>query len=114
MGMGCMIVRGTAQAGSRPWLVPPTTTHTQDRDRRTMLFEERLEACERRRLDGNALFAEGKYTEALAKYAMVSELTGPAAAACREGDMAAWVLLGRQGQKPAGALLAAPALCSRT
>jgi hypothetical protein len=43
----------------------------QDRDRRTMLFEERLEAAERRRMDGNALFAEGKYTEALAKYALV-------------------------------------------
>ena len=37
-----------------------------------MLFEERLEAAERRRLEGNALFADGKYTEALAKYALVS------------------------------------------
>lgn len=45
----------------------------QDRDRRTMLFEERLEAAERRRMDGNALFAEGKYTEALAKYALVRD-----------------------------------------
>lgn len=45
---------------------------TQDRDRRTMLFEERLEAAERRRLEGNALFAEGKHKEALAKYALVS------------------------------------------
>jgi hypothetical protein len=41
-------------------------------ERRTMLYEERLEAAERRRKEGNALFAEGKYTEALAKYAMVS------------------------------------------
>jgi hypothetical protein len=37
-----------------------------------MLYEERLEAAERRKKEGNALFAEGKYTEALAKYAMVS------------------------------------------
>lgn len=36
-----------------------------------MLFEERLEAAERRRLEGNALFADGKYNEALAKYKMV-------------------------------------------
>lgn len=47
-------------------------TSAQDRDRRTMLFEERLEAAERRRLEGNALFAEAKYKEALAKYALVS------------------------------------------
>ncbi|WIA11718.1 hypothetical protein OEZ85_011813 [Tetradesmus obliquus] len=39
-------------------------------DRRTMLYEERLEAAERRRKEGNALFGEGKFTEALAKYAM--------------------------------------------
>jgi hypothetical protein len=39
-----------------------------------MLYEERLEAAERRRKEGNGLFAEGKYTEALAKYAMVSTL----------------------------------------
>jgi hypothetical protein len=41
-----------------------------------MLFEERLEAAERRRLEGNTLFADAKYTEALAKYALVG---GPAA-----------------------------------
>eukprot|EP00882_Tetradesmus_deserticola_P015422 GHRQ01016433.1.p1 GENE.GHRQ01016433.1~~GHRQ01016433.1.p1 ORF type:complete len:408 (+),score=180.53 GHRQ01016433.1:412-1635(+) len=39
-------------------------------DRRTMLYEERLEAAERRRKEGNVLFAAGKHTEALAKYAM--------------------------------------------
>ncbi|KAI8466791.1 MAG: 42 kDa peptidyl-prolyl isomerase-like protein [Monoraphidium minutum] len=39
-------------------------------DRRGMLYEERLEAAERRRLEGNALFAEGKMVEALGKYAM--------------------------------------------
>jgi hypothetical protein len=39
-----------------------------------MLFEERLEAAERRRLEGNTLFAEGKYKEALAKYALVRTL----------------------------------------
>lgn len=35
-----------------------------------MLFEERLEAAERRRLDGNAFFKAGSMTEALGKYAM--------------------------------------------
>eukprot|EP00879_Flechtneria_rotunda_P005210 GHRR01005492.1.p1 GENE.GHRR01005492.1~~GHRR01005492.1.p1 ORF type:complete len:384 (+),score=144.45 GHRR01005492.1:94-1245(+) len=39
-------------------------------ERRQMLYEERLEAAERRRLEGNQLFADGKYTEALGKYAM--------------------------------------------
>jgi hypothetical protein len=36
-----------------------------------MFFEERLEAAERRRLDGNTLFAARQYKEALAKYALV-------------------------------------------
>mgnify|MGYP006295215473 CR=1 FL=1 len=36
-----------------------------------MLYEERLERAEQRRLQGNQLFAEGKYREALAKYAVV-------------------------------------------
>ena len=35
-----------------------------------MLFEERLEAAERRRLDGNAHFKAGNTTDALGKYAM--------------------------------------------
>lgn len=35
-----------------------------------MLFEERLEAAERRRIDGNELFKAGSTTEALGKYAM--------------------------------------------
>ena len=35
-----------------------------------MMYEDRLEAAERRRLDGNALFAAGSATEALGKYAM--------------------------------------------
>ena len=35
-----------------------------------MLFEERLEAAERRRLEGNRLFQGGSYTDALGKYAM--------------------------------------------
>eukprot|EP00775_Hariotina_reticulata_P007506 gene7506-7716_t len=43
---------------------------SEDVDRRSMLFEERLEAAERRRLEGNALFADGKFTEALGKYAL--------------------------------------------
>ena len=33
-----------------------------------MLFEERLEAAQRRRADGNAAFAEGRLQEALSKY----------------------------------------------
>lgn len=48
-----------------------------------MLFEERLEAAERRRLEGNALFAEGKYKEALAKYALVSHTCFWLRRACR-------------------------------
>lgn len=36
-----------------------------------MLYEERLEAAERRRRDGNEAFAAGELTQALAKYAMV-------------------------------------------
>ena len=39
-----------------------------------MLFEERLEAAERRRREGNDLFAQEKYMEALSKYAMVRRL----------------------------------------
>ena len=35
-----------------------------------MMYEDRLEAAERRRLDGNALFSAGSITEALAKYNM--------------------------------------------
>lgn len=48
-----------------------------------MLFEERLEAAERRRADGNRLFHEGKLPEALGKYALVSD--APASASCRGG-----------------------------
>lgn len=33
-----------------------------------MLFEQRLEAAERRRVDGNALFKEGRLDAALSKY----------------------------------------------
>lgn len=33
-----------------------------------MLFEERLEAAERRRADGNALFQAGQLGEAVSKY----------------------------------------------
>lgn len=54
----------TAAAGN-------TNLLAQDRDRRTMLFEERLEAAERRRLEGNTFFAQQQYKEALAKYALV-------------------------------------------
>ncbi len=38
-----------------------------------MLYEERLEAAERRRRDGNDLFAKGQYEAALGKYALVSQ-----------------------------------------
>jgi hypothetical protein len=36
----------------------------------SMLFEERLEAAERRRLDGNALFSQARWPEALGKYSL--------------------------------------------
>eukprot|EP00887_Chlorella_sp_A99_P006126 scaffold22.g6126.t1 len=39
-----------------------------EKEPRHMLFEERLEAAERRRQDGNALFRDGMEEEALAKY----------------------------------------------
>ncbi len=42
-----------------------------DRDRGSLLYEERLERAERRRLAGNELFGEGRFKEALAKYALV-------------------------------------------
>ncbi len=38
------------------------------------MYEERLERAERRRILGNELFAEGRYKEALAKYAGVSDI----------------------------------------
>ncbi|GLC34613.1 hypothetical protein PLESTM_000217400 [Pleodorina starrii] len=41
-----------------------------DRDRGSLLFEERLERAERRREAGNEQFKEGRYKEALAKYAL--------------------------------------------
>ena len=40
------------------------------------MYEERLERAERRRLQGNALFAEGRHQEALGKYAMVGVREG--------------------------------------
>ncbi|KAG2500970.1 hypothetical protein HYH03_000792 [Edaphochlamys debaryana] len=41
-----------------------------DRDRGSLLYEERMERAERRRLAGNELFKEGRWKDALAKYAM--------------------------------------------
>lgn len=41
-----------------------------------MLFEQRLEAAERRRLAGNALFKEGRLREALSKYRWAYALAG--------------------------------------
>ncbi|KAG2428594.1 hypothetical protein HYH02_014296 [Chlamydomonas schloesseri] len=41
-----------------------------DGNRGSLLYEERLERAERRRLTGNELFKAGQYKEALAKYAM--------------------------------------------
>lgn len=48
-----------------------------------MLYEERLEAAERRRKEGNDLFAASRYTEALAKYALVSHITRQASKVTR-------------------------------
>lgn len=41
-----------------------------DKEQRDMTFEERLEAAERRRVEGNAAFKAGQYTEALGRYSM--------------------------------------------
>ena len=35
---------------------------------RLMTYEERVEAAERRRLEGNGLYKEGRLDEALSKY----------------------------------------------
>ena len=40
----------------------------EERDRASLTYEERLEAAERRRQDGNALYGEGRYAEAERKY----------------------------------------------
>ncbi|KAL4443626.1 hypothetical protein ABPG75_011363 [Micractinium tetrahymenae] len=40
----------------------------EGKERGMMTFEERLEAAERRRADGNAAFSAGQYAEALGKY----------------------------------------------
>lgn len=47
-----------------------TCTHVsmQERDPRGLTFEDRLEAAERRRADGNAAFRAGRHEEALSKY----------------------------------------------
>lgn len=41
-----------------------------------MLFEDRLEAAERRRLEGNRLFQARDFTEALGRYAMALSYMG--------------------------------------
>lgn len=64
----CATLCGRPRSLSAP---PLPRCAAQKLDRRAMLFEERLEAAERRRGEGNALFQEGKLTEALGKYAMV-------------------------------------------
>jgi hypothetical protein len=45
----------------------------QEPDTSNLLYEERLERAEQRRLLGNQLFGEGRFREALGKYAVVSE-----------------------------------------
>jgi tetratricopeptide (TPR) repeat protein len=55
------------EGGSAAAAAPGPTTHHHPR--RGMLFEERLEAAERRRLRGNARFAEGDVAGALSCYA---------------------------------------------
>lgn len=46
------------------------TAEETDGDRGSLLYEERIERAERRRLAGNELFQQGLYKQALAKYAM--------------------------------------------
>ena len=48
----------------------------QTRERGEMLYEERLEAAERLRLAGNALFTAGDATEAMGKCGAGVELCG--------------------------------------
>jgi hypothetical protein len=40
-------------------------------DERGLLYEQRLERAERRRVEGNALYAQLKHSEALGKYSLV-------------------------------------------
>lgn len=40
----------------------------EDKEQEMMTFEERLEAAERRRLEGNELFKGDKFKEALSRY----------------------------------------------
>ena len=50
-----------------------------------MLFEQRLEAAERRRIDGNELFKEGRLDAALSKYRWAGGRVGGWAACCSAG-----------------------------
>ena len=50
----------------------PALASVQSKERGEMLYEERLEAAERRRLEGNALFKAGQCRDALGKYAAAS------------------------------------------
>lgn len=92
----------------------------QDADRRHMLYEERLEAAERRRLEGNALFADGKCSEALGKYAMVrgkrrSESAGGHVCVCvymLQQRAARHGTLGRKGPELCNALKPLCCCCS--
>lgn len=45
----------------------------EGKERAMMTFEERLEAAERRRADGNTAFSAGQYAEALGKYRCVAD-----------------------------------------
>jgi len=54
----------------------------EEKDRRMMTFEERVEAAERRRVDGNAAFQAGQYGEAMSKYR------------CGSGAVLSWAVLG--------------------
>lgn len=47
---------------------PHLPSPPQGRETRSLTYEERLEAAQRRRQDGNQLFKEGQYEEALSKY----------------------------------------------
>ena len=84
-----------------------------DGNRGSLLYEERLERAERRRLTGNELFKAGQYKEALAKYAMVSvrparARRGPAGeAGAGRGGGRRQPAGGRQGAGRAGGALVA-------
>lgn len=70
-GLGPRVTVGIAFLESLPamYAAEVLLLSVQSKERGEMLYEERLEAAERRRLEGNALFKNGQCRDALGKYA---------------------------------------------